>query len=465
MPNPGPASTQTANYFGQANSPDGWQIGSLSTTPVGTHGVTPVAQRSNATQLNVTSGAPGGAMLSVRSVALEPAAIAASTTLSMAFTATGSPITPNDVVIVNAITGWAAGTGVANVRPVTVTAGAVVMQLFNLTAADVTPIAVSQFLFAVPRGLSGTIALTPSAVAANATSEQTFNVTGVAPGEFLYVAKASEQQGIGIAGCRVAANNQIAITFLNQSTAAITPSAAETYTYFASNGLQAASNLMVYGANVGTIGVINTSTTNSWGVVEQTFTQSSIRVNDFLVGVSKPTTQGNIGIVGQRVSAVNQLAVTFASGSVTGVTPTANQVYQCLVYRQNPTAPFLLTTATCAPTAIAGGTTVEQAFTITPLPADAIVWANKPTATSGLGIVGFRVSAAGVVAITFANALVSTTITPDPEVYTFGFISPSPSGGSNINMQVARGAQGALDKSNELGTALTAFGPITGGTP
>lgn len=466
MPNPGPATTISPSILLGASSPEGYMIGNVSTTPVGFYGVSGVPQRSNANQLTVSSGAPAGVLLSVRTVAIAPPGADASTSISAAFTTTGSPISSGDVVIVNAITGLTAGAGIGGARAHTATTGAVIMQFFNLTAAAVTATAAQQYLFAALRGLTNSVALTPAGIGANSVSEQTFNVTGVAPGDLLYVSKPSEQVDIGLAGCRVAGNNQIAITFLNQSTAPITPTAAETYTVFASNGMQAASNLMVYGVNVGTaLTPPVTTTTQSWAVTEQTLTMTSIRVSDFLVGVSKPTMQGNFGIVGQRVSGVNQLALSLGSGTLTGITPTGSQIYQALIYRQQPDAPLTVLSVTCTPAAIAGQTSAEQAFTVTPMPADSILWVNKPTATAGIGIVNCRVSAAGVAAITFANTLVSTTVTPPAEVYLFGIVTPTPSGGSNINMQVARGAQGAIDKANELGTALTAMGAITGGTP
>jgi len=67
---------------------------------------------------------------------------------------------------------------------------------------------------------------------------------------------------------------------------------------------------------------------------EQTFTVSGlVSSTDFVVGISKPTTQAGLGIVGHRVSADNTLAITFSNNTGTGITPTATQVYTLLVYR------------------------------------------------------------------------------------------------------------------------------------
>lgn len=71
--------------------------------------------------------------------------------------------------------------------------------------------------------------LTPAAVAANTTAEQTFTVPGVAIGDVVYVTKPSAQAGLGIVNVRVSAASTVAITFSNNTAASITPTAAETY--------------------------------------------------------------------------------------------------------------------------------------------------------------------------------------------------------------------------------------------
>lgn len=61
-------------------------------------------------------------------------------------------------------------------------------------------------------------------------------------------------------------------------------------------------------------------------------------------------------------------------------------------------------TSSINPASVAANTTAEQTFTITGLLADDIVLAViKPTASAGLGICGYRVSAANTLAITFNN--------------------------------------------------------------
>lgn len=71
--------------------------------------------------------------------------------------------------------------------------------------------------------------LTPAAVGANTTAEQTFTVTGVVVGDSLDINKASHQTGLSIGNVRVSAANQIAIQYVNTTAGSITPTA-EVYT-------------------------------------------------------------------------------------------------------------------------------------------------------------------------------------------------------------------------------------------
>lgn len=76
------------------------------------------------------------------------------------------------------------------------------------------------------------VALTPSAVAANTTAEQTFTVPGVVASDVCTsVSKPTAQAGLGIVGVRVTAANTVGITFSNNTAAGITPTAAETYRF------------------------------------------------------------------------------------------------------------------------------------------------------------------------------------------------------------------------------------------
>jgi len=65
---------------------------------------------------------------------------------------------------------------------------------------------------------------------------------------------------------------------------------------------------------------------------------------------------------------------------------------------------FVIYTPSLSPTIVAANTTAEQTFTISGLTTSNVpISVIKPTAQAGLGIVGFRISAANTLAITFSN--------------------------------------------------------------
>lgn len=73
------------------------------------------------------------------------------------------------------------------------------------------------------------VTLSPTSVANATSAEQTFTVTGVRPGDMVYVNKPTAQAGLGIVGTRVTANDTIGITFMNATAATITPTASQVY--------------------------------------------------------------------------------------------------------------------------------------------------------------------------------------------------------------------------------------------
>ena len=79
----------------------------------------------------------------------------------------------------------------------------------------------NQFLLGVP--------LSPAAVGANTTAEQTFTVNGLQTTDEVQVSKPTTQAGLGIVNARVSAANTLAITFSNNTGGGITPTAGETY--------------------------------------------------------------------------------------------------------------------------------------------------------------------------------------------------------------------------------------------
>lgn len=72
--------------------------------------------------------------------------------------------------------------------------------------------------------------------------------------------------------------------------------------------------------------------------------------------------------------------------------------------------------AVSSASSVGANTTSEQTFTVTGLTTNDVVYVNKPTHQTGLGIVGCRVSAADTIAITFMNTT-GGGITPTSETY------------------------------------------------
>jgi hypothetical protein len=73
--------------------------------------------------------------------------------------------------------------------------------------------------------------------------------------------------------------------------------------------------------------------------------------------------------------------------------------------------------ATLSPVSVANATSAEQTFTLNGVVLGDVVTVTKPTAQAGLGIVGSRVSANNVLAITFINTTAATITPTASQVY------------------------------------------------
>jgi hypothetical protein len=150
---------------------------------------------------------------------------------------------------------------------------------------------------------------------------------------------------------------------------------------------------------------------------EWTISVRGIDVNDALISVAKPTLQAGIVMVPEGCTANNVViqANNWSWGGG-GLTPTANEVYACAVWRRNPPAVGNLFCQTLTPTACALSTVTFQTFTVVGIPVGATVWVNKPSYTAGIGIVSVRVTALNTIQIGFANPT-AVAITPPAENY------------------------------------------------
>ncbi len=75
--------------------------------------------------------------------------------------------------------------------------------------------------------------------------------------------------------------------------------------------------------------LVNANTT-----AEQTFTVTGlVLATDTMIGISKPTAQAGLGIVGWRVTADNTVGITFSNNTGVGITPTAAETYRFVIWR------------------------------------------------------------------------------------------------------------------------------------
>jgi hypothetical protein len=74
-----------------------------------------------------------------------------------------------------------------------------------------------------PKTETYNVTVTPTAVGANTTSEQTTTVLGLVVGSLITVTKPTHTAGIGIVNARVSASDTLAITYMNVTGGAVTP--------------------------------------------------------------------------------------------------------------------------------------------------------------------------------------------------------------------------------------------------
>ncbi len=281
----------------------------------------------------------------------------------------------------------------------------------------------------------------------------------ITPGMAVAVTKPSTNAGVAVANARVVANNQIAITYVNMTSAAVTPTS-EAYTIAGLNTLPPCNHVTSYGV-VGT-GLVSVASQTS---AEQSLTVNGLLATDIVVGVSKPTLSAGIIAGNGRVSAANTLYVPFINASGAAVTPSATEIYGVTTLSQTPLVPFTVLTATLTPTSVAANTSAEQTFTVTPLPfinsSPSTVIVNKPSMTPGLVVGGARVTAANTLGLNFMN-VTATTVTPVAETYTIGvFNAVGPGGGapgSWVALCARTGDGQALNLVNELQQGLSESG-------
>lgn len=376
---------------------------------------------------------------------------AATTTAEVTSSVTG--VQAADVIAVNKPAAQA-GLGVAGYRVSAV--NAIGITYTNISSGAITTTAEAYDVIGISSNYTTTATLSPAAVPATpAGAEQVFTVNGATVGSFPIVNKPSAQAGLGISNIRVTAANQVAITFLNNSSGAITPTAAETYSFAFLPTLQPSDRSLIYRFLQASTAV-GASTQ-----AEVTTAVTGLLATDIIAGVSKPSAQVGLGVVGYRISSAGNIAVQLLESS-SAVTSTAES-YSATVMRLIAKSPFVVTTAALAPVSVAATTTAEQTFTVNSLNVSTSVLVSKPSFTPGLHVVGMRVSAASTLAITYQNSNTSAVV-PPAETYTIAAIPLQGPGavttaGTSTN-SIAVGFNGTDSASGALQAALIAYGLV-----
>jgi hypothetical protein len=324
----------------------------------------------------------------------------------------------------------------------------------NNTGASIQPATeVCQYTY-VSAQLCLTAVLSPASVAANTTVEQIFPVTGVYPGQIVFVSKPTTQTGLGIQNCRVVANNQVAIAFVNLTAAPIVPTAAETYSFFATSGLSAMSPYLEVGVQSVATAILTITSQ------EIALTAAQVLADDVVIGVSKPSLNAGVSTGSARAGA-GTITQTWTNPTTGSVTPTVETLTYGIL-RHNQLAPMAVQTAGLIPISVAANTSAELTFTVPNLIAGTFVGINKPTLTPGICMAGVRVSATNTLAITFMN-ITGAAIVPPPEVYTILY-SPNVAltGTSWIKFFGSQFQNGVNNLLTAIRSALVATGFIAG---
>lgn len=250
--------------------------------------------------------------------------------------------------------------------------------------------------------------LATSSIAATTTAEVTSSCTGLLATDVVAVNKPAAQAGLGVVGYRVSAANQLAVTFSNISSGAITNTASDTW-----DVIGVSSNLTTTAAL--TPAAVPAAVAGN----EQVFAVPGATVGSFPI-VNKPTAQAGIGISNVRVVSAGQVAITYANlvpTATTSVTPTAETYSFAFLPTLAPASQALVYKVAVATSSVAATTTTDQTSTITGIQAnDVIAGVSKPSYQAGIGIAGYRVTAANTVGVTYISQS-SGAVTSTLEAY------------------------------------------------
>jgi hypothetical protein len=346
---------------------EGTKLGQSITDKLSFFGVTTAVQPSGNAQAAVTRGSQAGVIATFASTQ-SPAAVAQGTTAEQTLTiqsGTGGTmlLAAGDLVYVNKPTSQA-GLGVGNVRVSSGNTLGITFDNIPAGGGNITPTGSQAYTVVALRGMGTyklTAVLSPAAVAANTTAEQSFTVTGARVGDLIQVNKPTAQAGLDIGNVRVVSNNTVGITFVNATASPITPTASESYIFVGLPGLDAVNNDIFYGMNVGTVGAIGPGRGDGW--LHHPDRRAGHRLRDRCHEAHAAGRGDQRRDSVRRGPTADTMTLSFF-GVGTGYTPTASEVYGIRTARIAPAAPLLLYSPSIAPASVAASTCAEQTFTV-----------------------------------------------------------------------------------------------------
>lgn len=235
--------------------------------------------------------------------------------------------------------------------------------------------------------------------------------------------KASHNAGFGISCVRCATTGIFTVEGVNLTAASINP-ASDIYDLIEFKASQMTATATV------TPALLLPQSTQDISVTVGT----NVALPGYAVVVNKPTAQTTAGstvvvpTMSARITGVNTVAITIGNPGTTaaGITPTSEAYSFAFVPQIVATSPLIVYGMPSGGASATASTTLEETSAVTGLlTSDVLVGINRGTTQVGSGIVGMRVTSAGVAAFTYLQPGAAVTPTSN-EVYAVTVLRQTP---------------------------------------
>ena len=398
---------------------DGVNLGANVNDPIGFYGNPTVPQRALPTQAPLFPAAASQVVTYQQT--LTPAAggiatiSASEAALTIGTTAGKGVLSTDFVAAINKPTSQA-GLGVASGR--VSAANTVALTYSNPTGAALTPTASQIYNVTVLRGvpvISQT--LTPAAVGAGKTSEQTFTLAPTAAAGTAVINSAGQVSGVLMTSAGANYTTPPVVVFNYGLTAAMVPSPNSTAASVGSG----ATGLAIMSSTGTVLGVQITNPGIGYGAAPTvTFLGGNHISPGMMLMVNKPTCDVGLSIGNCRIVAPNQIAIEYVNPTAATITPTS-EAYSVAGLHSMAVSNHVISygvggnssLATVAPAA-----TGEQSLTVYGIKStDIVMGTQKPSNQTSIALAGSRVSADDTLQIGLANVTATTTTPTANEVY------------------------------------------------